>query len=80
MQHLTSENNQLNCRLTDFLKDLEDAMDNPSRVTLLMSRLRSANQKVTIENKRLRQAGDARFAEKGCAGECLFDNVVNGVL
>ncbi|KAL8270524.1 hypothetical protein Esti_005561 [Eimeria stiedai] len=52
---LTAENSQLNCKVADFLKDLEDARDNPSRFTLLMSRLRSANQKAAIENKRLRQ-------------------------
>ena len=55
VQSLTAENRQLNCKVADFLKDLEDSTDNPSRFTLLMSRLRSANQKAAIENKRLRQ-------------------------
>lgn len=54
VQNLTAENNHLTCRVADFLKDLEDARDNPSRFTLLMSRLRSANQKAAIENRRLR--------------------------
>ncbi|CDJ68243.1 hypothetical protein, conserved [Eimeria necatrix] len=54
-QSLAAENSQLNCKVADFLKDLEDARDNPSRFALLMSRLRAANQKTTIENKRLRE-------------------------
>ncbi|XP_026191972.1 uncharacterized protein LOC34621809 [Cyclospora cayetanensis] len=54
-QMLAAENSQLNCKVSDFLKDLEDARDNPSRFALLMSRLRAANQKVAIENKRIRE-------------------------
>ncbi|KAL8439885.1 hypothetical protein Efla_000857 [Eimeria flavescens] len=34
---LTAANSQLNCKVADFLKDLEEARDNPSRFTLLMA-------------------------------------------
>ncbi|CDJ36287.1 LOW QUALITY PROTEIN: Predicted coiled coil protein, related [Eimeria mitis] len=54
-QQLATENSRLNCRVSDLLEDLEDAKDNPSRFALVMNRLRAANQRAVIENKRLRQ-------------------------
>ncbi|CDJ52765.1 hypothetical protein, conserved [Eimeria brunetti] len=54
-QQLATENSRLNCRVTDLLEDLEDAKDNPSRFALVMNRLRAANQKAVIDNKRLRR-------------------------
>lgn len=54
-QQLATENSRLNCRVSDLLEDLEDAKDNPSRFALVMNRLRTANQRAVIENKRLRQ-------------------------
>lgn len=58
-QQLATENSRLNCRVSDILEDLEDAKDNPSRFALVMNRLRAANQRAVIENKRLRQVHHA---------------------
>ncbi|PHJ25914.1 hypothetical protein CSUI_000229 [Cystoisospora suis] len=52
---LEAEQRQLACRHTELLKDLEDASDNPARLSLIMSRIRSNNQRLTVENKRLRE-------------------------
>ncbi|CDI74620.1 Predicted coiled coil protein, related [Eimeria praecox] len=63
-QQLATENSRLNCRVSDLLGDLEDAKDNPSRFALVMNRLRAANQRAVIENKRLRQV-HRRLANNG---------------
>ncbi|OEH78276.1 hypothetical protein cyc_05460 [Cyclospora cayetanensis] len=54
-QMLAAENSQLNCKVADFLKDLEDARDNPSRFALLMEENISLTQNFHQLDEKFRQ-------------------------
>ncbi|CBZ54037.1 conserved hypothetical protein [Neospora caninum Liverpool] len=56
---IEAENRQLATRYTELLRDLEEANDNPARIALVAARSRSSNQRLTLENKKLREENKA---------------------
>ncbi|KEP60619.1 UNVERIFIED_CONTAM: hypothetical protein HHA_200330 [Hammondia hammondi] len=59
LHSIEAKNRQLATSYTELLRDLEEANDNPARIALVASRSRSSNQRLTLENKKLREENRA---------------------